>query len=540
LINGDTMRSNKVIFIVLDGAPFDVFYSLAQKGVLPNMQKLMKKGCFNLLNSTIPPTSPVAIPSLLTGRNPGKHGMFGFGYKENGIFRPYTSKSFVGETIYDILAFANKKVILLNVPWTFPPFKVNGIMISGPPSPGNRAESYPPEIIRILRSKIGEYYVDLNIKALDYMGFDEEAFIKEAYLVTKRRAEAFYYLMNNYEWDLFLAVFTTLDRMQHVFFGYLDEESPFFNAEKRKILIDYYKKIDNILGKTISLLNEDTFLVVASDHGFEYLSKYVGLNNILAEAGFIEERSKFNVFTIERIMSFLHRIGLKYVTRMLSERTQNIVRASFPARTDYSRSKCYALSGGAFVINRNHIATEQAVEVFKKRLTDILYAMEDDSDRVVEKVYERSEIYHGNRVGDAPDLIIVPRKGYELRAWAKETLEPVKIVENRTVKTGTHISFASRKGIFIISGPNINEGLRIMANIVDIAPTILHILGVPVSPSMDGKVLRQIFKPKSRFKTQRVKLQEVPKREKEYRQLEYHEEDIKERLRKLGYISDAE
>lgn len=537
------MSETRVMMLLLDGAPFDVFHSLAEKGVLPNMQKLMKKGCFNVLNSTIPPISPVAIPSLLTGRNPGKHGMFGFGYMENKIFRPYTSRSIVGETIWDMSAAANTKVILLNVPWTFPPFKVNGVMITGFPSPSNKAESYPSEILSILESKIGRYYVDLNLKGLNFRGADEQSFLEEAYLITMRRVQAMHYLMENYEWDLFLTVFTTLDRMQHVFFGYFDEESPLFDAEKRKVLVEYYKEIDSIVGKTISLLDENTILFVVSDHGFDYLSKYVGLNNVLIQGGFARETSKFRIFTVERIVSFLEKIGLKdgyglrvpHTDRIVSPRTTNIVTTIFPTRLDYSRSECYAQTGGTLSINKN---TVENSEVFKRRLTEFLYSVTDgaNGDKIVEKVYDKNEIYHGNRVGDASDLILVFKEGYEPHLWTKEAIEPVKLVSNKTVKTGTHTSSSSRRGIFIVSGPGIKKGFHFEANIVDIAPTILHVLGLPVSPDMDGQVLKRIFKSKSGFETRQVKFQEFDAKEKKYRSSKEDEEAIKKRLRQLGYI----
>ncbi|MHA2408399.1 MAG: alkaline phosphatase family protein, partial [Candidatus Ranarchaeia archaeon] len=271
------MNETRVMMLLLDGAPFNAFFSLAKNGILPNLQKLMKKGCFNLLNSTIPPTSPVAIPSLLTGMNPGKHGRFGWGYIQNGIYKPTPPlQNLGGNTLWDAVGVANKKVILFNVPLTYPPIKVNGILISGPPTPRNKAYSYPPEIISTLKAKIGQYYVDMNIKGNDFQGDSEDAFIEKAYLVTRTRAQTMQYLMNNYDWTLFVGVFTTIDRLQHVFYGYFDEESPIFNIEKKKILIQYYQEIDQILGKIISSLDENTILFIVSDHGFEYLSTRVG------------------------------------------------------------------------------------------------------------------------------------------------------------------------------------------------------------------------------------------------------------------------
>lgn len=488
-------KKTKVMMILLDGAPFNVFYSLAQKGILPNMQKLMNIGCFNLLKSTIPSTSPVAIPSLFTGRNPGKHGIFDWCYMENGILRPYTSKNIMIETIWDVLNTVNKKVILLNIPLTYPPLKVNGIMVSGPPTPRNRVESYPPEIISIIESKIGQYYVDLNIIGFNYMGNDEEAFLEEAYLVTQKRTQATQYLMENYDWDLFIAGFTTLDRIQHVFFGYFQEESPFFNLEKKNVLIKYYKQIDNSIGKIVSLLDENTILFIVSDHGFDYLNKYVGINNLLFKNSLIKKRKRFRLFTIENFIGFCKIIGIGNIEQKLSKRIHNLAIKILPRKTNFNESHCFAISGQSILINKKYFDDLNNMRLFKNKIKKYLLSIEDieTGEKIIENVYDKHKIYSGNEVTKAPDLILCFKRGYEARVWTKNTFEPVKIIKNKTVKTGTHNSSYAQKGIFVASGPGIKEGFHLEANIIDIVPTILHIMGIPVSHDMDGQVLNQIF-----------------------------------------------
>ena len=145
------MMSNiKVIVVFLDGGPYDTLSHLIRQNVLPNFRGLVEKGSFGVLHSTVPPISAVAVSSMVTGKNPGKHGVFGFGRFKNRILIPHTSSSLKGEAIWDLLSVEGKKVITLNVPLTFPPYKLNGIMVSGPPSPRNKVESYPPEIISLL------------------------------------------------------------------------------------------------------------------------------------------------------------------------------------------------------------------------------------------------------------------------------------------------------------------------------------------------------------------------------------------------------
>lgn len=539
------MRKNRVMFIILDGAPFDVVYSLAQKNVLPNFRMLIDKGCFNLLHSTIPPFSPVAMPSLFTGKNPGKHGMFGFGRFEKGVFKPYLSTSMPKNTLWDILGSLNKKVILLNVPWTFPPFKVNGIMISGPPIPENRAKSYPPHFVSILESKIGQYLPDLNLNIgapadASYVGLDEKSFLDEAYLVTRKRAEAMYYLMENYEWDLFVTVFTTLDRIQHVFFGYFDKESPLFNAEKREYLLDYFKEIDRIVGQIVSLLNEIDYLIIASDHGFEHVHKCVGINNLLVQGGFARKRSNRQLFTVEKVVNFFSKIGINDLAKIFPWKIILIAEKVVPRDLDFANSKAFGIPAGYVSINKNNLENTAEYEIIKKALINFFYSSKDDSSgkKIVEKVYDTHEIYHGDYVGDAPDLAIAFKKGYEPNLWRNKSVEQVKPLKNRTVRTGAHVGLLAQRGILAILGNGIKEKFRTEANIVDVAPTILHLLGFLAPTDMDGRVLKEVCKPKAKFLRKPIPYRESSygKRENKRMVSRKEEAEIVERLRRLGYF----
>jgi len=539
------MENNRVMFIVLDGAPFDVLFPLAQENILPNFRMLIDKGCFNLLHSTIPPFSPVAMPSLFSGKNPGKHGIFGFGRVEKGLFKPYLSTSMPEGTLWDILSSINKKVILLNVPWTFPPFKVNGIMISGPPIPGNRAKSYPSNLISILESKIGHYPPDLNLdlgahENVGYIGLDQKSFLHEAYLVTRRRAEAMYYLMKNYEWEFFLVVFTTLDRMQHVFFGYFDEESPLFDSEKREYLTNYFKEIDSIIGKVASLLNENDYLIIASDHGFEYVHKYVGINNLLVNGNFAKKRSDRQVFTIEKIFNFIEKIGIKDYTKFVPMKIAQFAGRVLPRDLDYARSRAFGVPAGYVSINKGALKNDSKYEVFKKALVDFFYSIRDESsgEKIVEKIYDTREIYHGDHTSDAPDLVIAFKRGYEPNLWRNDAIEQVRPIEKKTVRTGSHSGLLAQRGILVISGNGIKEKFRSEANIVDVAPTILHISGIPIPRDIDGRVLKEVFKPETKFSQRSTTYDELSheKEKSKYKISRKDEAEIVDKLKKLGYI----
>jgi predicted AlkP superfamily phosphohydrolase/phosphomutase len=551
------MRDKKVFEILFDGAPFDVLFPLAQEGILPTMNKILKKGSFNLLKSTLPPISPVAIPSLVTGQDPGKHGLFGFGYLENGRFKPFTSKNISSNAIWDILSSVKKKSILLNIPLTYPAFEVNGVMISGPPSPGNRIDTYPPDLMSVIKSEIGEYKVDIDIKKLDYKGINETEFINEAYRVTKIREKTMHYLMQNYEWDLFLAGFTTLDRMQHVFYGYYDRESPFYNEEKRNVLLEYYQELDDILERTISLLNDEVLLFIVSDHGFEYIKKYVGLNNLLVKGKFVKIRSKSEFFSIEKITSILQKIGLGYLKKALPYKVSNLIENIFPRKLDYDNSDCFAFAGNKIyindkyklnidkyefikqkIINDKYKLNIDKYEFIKQKIISYLYSIEDpeSKEKIVEKIYHKNDIYKGN-LENVPDLLVILKKGYSTKTWGNNIFEKIKINENETNYTATHHNFYSQRGIFMSLGSEIKNVINLKFDIMDITPTILYILGVPILNNLDGTITHQIFKDDVIFKEVKIKSKE--KSHDIYKEDDLTEEDneaIIERLKKLGYI----
>lgn len=534
------MNGIRVMLILLDGGSFDALSSLISEGVLPNFTKVMEKGCFGVLHSTIPPISSVAIPSMVTGKNPGKHGMFGFGRFNNGIFEAHTSASIRGETIWDILSGEDKKVVLLNVPLTFPPYKVNGVMISGPPSPRNKVDSFPPEVISALKSEIGEYYVDIRHAKNDYMGLDEKKSVDELFFITKKRAEAVHYLMKNYDWDFFMAVFTSLDRIQHLLFGYFDKESPYFNKEKRETLIKYYEELDDIIGRISSEIDENTILMIVSDHGFEPLYKYVGINDLLVKGGLTKIKNEFQIYNRENIVSFFKKMGIN-VRRIhvISNKLYVTAQKISPSKIDFKSVKVYSPYAYSICINKKMLVNEDQYDITIKKVTEYFNSVVDEEkgEKIVEKIYRKHELYSGSFLSEAPDILIILKKGYEPRLWTKG-IEPLKRNGKKTVKTGTHIGSNAQRGIIIVSGKGIKSMSPIEAKIIDVTPTILHILGVPIPSDMDGIVLKEMFEPGSEFEKAPVKIHEksLEKRIDTGKLSKDEAEDIKKRLKQLGYL----
>lgn len=532
------MSNPKVFFLFLDGAPHDVITSLARAGILQNFQKLMNRGATGVLESTIPPLSPVAIPALMTGRNPGSSGIFGWAKFQDGVMIPHTSASIKGATIFDTLTSADKKMVVLNMPFTYPPFKINGVIISGPPVPQNQVVSYPIEAGNKLKDEIGEYFPDMRFGKNNYNGLNEDEFVEEIKFLTQNRENAMFNLMENYDWNFFMVGFTSLDRMQHVYFGYLDELSPHFDEEKRQILIEYYKEIDAILGRIIENVDDNTILIVASDHGYEFVNKRIGLYNLLEDGGFID--TKRRLFDKDKIVALFKKFGIdltkiKDFSRTLYLKSQRVVQD----KVEYSSSKVYIPYGNSIAINRKIVKDDESYQNLVNDLVNYLHSLVDDDtqEKIVEKVYHKDELYSGGYVSDAPDLLIVFKEGYETSSWSNG-VQKIKLNTVGTTKTGTHIGSRARRGLCILSGTGIKHGYSFEAKIYDVSPTILNLMGVAVPENMDGIVLTNILEYDSILKKRGISYDKASdsEQDREFDMSEDDQKDILDRLKKLGYI----
>ena len=502
----------KVVLLGLDGVPFELVSDLASRGYLPNLRRVLEEGASGILRSTIPPLSPIAWSSIMTGLNPGKHGVFGF---VDRYMRPLSSRKIRGRAIWDLVSLARGKAICLNVPLTYPPYPLNGIIVSGAPCPKDKVVSSPPEVANELKEQFS-YRLDIRLLSEEYQGLKEEDFLEQAKEVMELRAEALLYLAEKSKWDILCAVFTTMDRIQHVFFGRAFEDSPFFEPRARDILIHYYSLLDALIGKLMSEFLSEAIIVFSSDHGFEPLYKYVGLQNIL-EAFLTRKRSLRVFYTL--LMRLIDKLGLIDPAKRLLRKS----RIAGGARR--------ALGGG-FECGMGFIYISNPS--FRKALDELVRYLQtvidpEEGRRIIKKVYRREELYHGPFLKDAPDLLLVPELGYELRVIMPGGLKRVRPVMGMTFKTGTHMSSMARRGFFAIIGDGIAEGLRIEADVYDIVPTVLHILGLPIPSDVDGKVLMDVFKEGSELAKRPIKKVSL-----RARRIALRAHDIKRRLKRLG------
>jgi len=515
------MKNRRVMVIGLDGATFNLIKPWVKEGKLPTFKKLMQKGVYGNLKSTIPWATIPAWPSFATGCNPGKHGFYDF-FKEKKDSYDLTvelqpSKAVKQPTLWEILSWHKKKVAVINVPATYPPTKINGYMVTGMFTPSGAKFTYPPEFEEEIRKKIGRY----NVFFSSLSSKNPESLLEDLMDTLDQRVRLVKYLWDEKSPDFLMMVDNGTDRAEHELWKFIDPMNPLYNPRNVEKygnpLLKYYQYVDQKLQEILNLLDEETILIVMSDHGQSSLRKFVNLNLFLIEEGFMVIKSKifsklkFFLFnhglTPSNLYRFLKKIGIERLAtdRVSPAKRLLILNRFFFSTSDIEWSKTKAFASGVTGAITLNVKGRQPMgivnpgteyENIREEIINKLSELKDPEtgDYVVRKVYKREEIYEGPYLNQAPDIIATPNDYYEF--FGMHGFSFNKVIDYTFANSGEH----TLNGIFIAVGEGIKRGVEIEgANIIDLAPTILHIMNLPIPIHMDGKVLKEIFEEDSEF-----------------------------------------
>jgi predicted AlkP superfamily phosphohydrolase/phosphomutase len=574
---------SRVLVVGIDGGTFDIIQPLINKGKLPNIKSLMETGCHGYLETTMPPMTFPAWTSFMTGVNPGKHGVFDFTERIPGTYmiRFINARARMAKTIWQIASEANKRVGVLAVPVTYPPEKVNGFMVCGFDAPGVGALAdansvHPPELLDEIKQNVGDYIISSNIiKEIDSGRADIA--IDIALKTLGKKAETAKYLYKKEAWDLFMVLFGESDLVGHHYWKYIDPKSPFYDSgadEKcAKAVEMVYEKIDRTIGELKGIAPRDTVIMLMSDHGFGGSGdSIIYLNRWLEKEAFLKFKSQSNRL-LERLfirpLMFAKRYGIKYLPPKIK---QNIFRKRTSvannmeswlrfSKIDWGQTLAYSEETPYYPtiwLNLEGREPDGIVPVHERdgvleRITDALCRWKDPytGENVVRKVYRREEIYSGPYVDKAPDLIIDYHEpgGFSYLSKASYTDSGKDVIRKLTRKELDSARFQNKNGshrklgIFTTCGDCIKTGTEVSGvRILDFAPTILHLLGLPVPQEMDGRIidgcLREDYqKPhtqREESRGERLPAGSPIEHEETYSPEE--EDVIKKRLRDLGYI----
>ena len=554
-------KIEKVLLIGLDGATFDIINPLLAQGKLPNIARFLMEGAHSECASTIIPCSPVAWNTCITGKNPGKHGIFGFlelNPKDcslrivNGSFRR-------AKPLWSFFD-KDKKAVVVNVPFTSSPDKINGIFMPGWDAPDTAKEIVcPKDILKQVNKRFGGFFKDYSIGS--FFNYRDAALVlKKLNLMTDNRLRLVKFLMDSYPWDFYMAVFSLTDMVQHYFWHCMDSRHPRYKdkgAENyREAIYEAYEKIDGIVGVLTKGLDENTNIVFVSDHGMgpmclEQSGDCFKLDIWLVENGFMQLKPKGYSAALWAFRNILRR----YLPCAVKERLKAVFlfyREKFVFDLYFSDIYWKATKAYTFVMpypvyeiwinlkGRERwgvVRPGKEYENLRDSLIEKLSQLEHPltKKKLAKAVYRREELYSGSQVLRAPDIIIDWADDFFFSGvGASGAYKPSNFYDRRL--TATH----RENGIFIAKGRHIKRGVKLDGGVSlkDIAPTVLYLMGQKVPSGMDGKALKDIIRedflknnPVSYFDEA-----DAPAEEKQSSYSNRQASIVEDRLRALGYI----
>lgn len=371
----------KLVVVGLDGMPYRLIEHLSSTGVMPNTQALIRKGTFRPMESSIPEVSSVAWSSIITGVNPGRHGIFGFSDVPEGTYR-LTFPNFTNLRSDPFWDQENRlRSVILNVPSTYPARAMNGVLVSGFVALDLKRSVHPPEVLDTL-SNMG-YKVDVDS---DKGHRSMDLFIKDLNATLEARIAAYRHFWDSEEWNTFMLVFTGTDRLGHFLWDAYEEESHRYHDA----FLDHLRRIDQVVGEVMSKISGNDTLVMLSDHGFESSEVEVNVSRILVDEGFLKLRCD--------------------PPRSLADIEEG--------------TRAFALDPARIYLNvegkypRGSVKTADYGSVVRD-LVDLFSSLELVGGKIARKVCTREEIYEGPHAWHGPDLVVVGNRGWDLKSGLK-------------------------------------------------------------------------------------------------------------------------
>ena len=543
---------SKVVVIGLDGAPFSLIHQWSEEGLLPNLHRLIRGGTFGRLLSSYLPETPIAWNSIITGKNAGKHGVYDWMKREEGSYRMGVSLSHSCQEprVWDLIGEEGKKAGVFNVPLTYPPQPLNGFLVSGFDTPSTKVcFTYPDSLSDEIRSRIQDYVL-ANREA--YTRGTERKYVDGLLYSLEKKEAAVLYLIDRYEVDFSLYVFMEIDHLHHKLWRLIEEGS----EEGRKLFQEVYQRMDETVGKIVNRFNEETTFFVVSDHGAGALEGIMFINKWLMEQGWLKLKEDPSLYLksllsrtglVPKVYRLLCKFGLGGLGKLLPTSFQYDLATSFISfeNVDWEQTRAYAFGEyGQIFINlkgrepQGIVAPgeeyEQLLREISEKLRELVHPKTGET--MIREVFLKEALYSGPMLEKAPDLSFAIGN-YRYDSSIQFGLGVKGIFGSPEFEdSGTH----RREGMLIASGKGIKSNFNIEgATLVDIAPTALYLLDLPIPTDMDGNVLEALFRedwmkshPIRHQEKESKKISSEAKEELSPEEMEM----VKKKLRTLGYL----
>lgn len=494
--NTQRLNTLKIAIIGWDAATFDVALPLVEAGHLPELGRLMHEGGWGPLRSTRHPISPTAWASLMTGTNPGKHGIFDFvGLQEDGRFRALTGGALGAKTLWAHLSDAGRRVAVVNVPMTYPPEAVNGFVISGMDAPQqDRAFTHPIQLEAELYERFGGYRE--GVRARGRIGASVERFtsdyVDQTCDVTRLHGDVACYLLDTHSVEFLMVVFTGPDRVQHAL-GHLLGRPPSPSDGIGRV----YRACDNVLERITKRLDDSWVTIVMSDHGACAYRRVFELSTWLAQRGWLRLRSPSRGSQLSASLA----AGWRRLGRLMGHSvTVEPHLAQFMSRIVWEETEAFALGAfGSIYVNTCDRFPKGIVKpgehyeaVCEQIASELLSARDPETGApMVYSVHRSVDVYEGPFAHLAPDLLIETTDEYFVRNNLDQETNRLTYPAGRYQgRSLAHTAKHTEQGILVASGgPFVTGSHQSDARIIDLAPTVLHLSGLPLPAEMDGKPL---------------------------------------------------
>jgi predicted AlkP superfamily phosphohydrolase/phosphomutase len=500
--------------LALDGSTFDVLRPLLEADDLPTLKRLYQGGAHAPLTSVFPPITASAWTSFLTGKNPAQHGIFEFLQRRPDSYgvQAMNATKRQAASLWALLSAADKQVISINIPLTYPPEPVNGALVAGMPVPfGRRDFTFPPELAQEILSRLPDY--SINATSV-YLRGKAEVFLEEVQREVEQRLNLAELLLSRYDWDAAMVHILGTDRIQHEFWHCMDASHPEHRGEAlryQNAIRDYYRYIDARLERVLRFADEQTTVIVLSDHGFGPLTHFVYLNTWLLREGYLVlkrdaltrfKRLAFGLgFSPTRIYRLVQALGLGGLRGEIElSRRQALLDTLFLSfqDVDWGRTRAYARGNfGQIFLNvvgrepQGCVARGAEYEALREELSARLLATLRDpitGAALVVRVEKREALFSGPLFDEAPDLAVFMADERYVPLGTAD-FPAATVAEKAVGNTGDH----RMDGILIMNGRGVKQGATGMPRLLDLAPTVLYLLGVAVPDDMDGRVLHDFL-----------------------------------------------
>ena len=433
----------RVVFLGIDGVPYGLIEE--HPDVFPNLTEIAESGSGGQISSIVPPESSACWPALTTGTNPGQTGVYGFQDRESGTYDTYVpmGSHVSGPRVWDLVTDEGRDASVFNVPVTFPPSSRIQRHVSGFLSPSVEEASSDADVQQAIEG-FG-YQVDVNAKLGHYD--DKSAFITDAEKTISARHKTFRHYLQKDDWDLFFGVYMTTDRVNHFLFGDYATDGEYADE-----FLEFYRTLDAYIGEIRQLIGSETTLIVASDHGFTHLTHEVYLNRWLEEEGWLE-----------------------YAT------------ADHDELSDIDETtRAYSLIPGRIFLNMEGREPDGAVPddeyeaVRDELIADLEGLTGPDGRPVCRKIVRGENAFSGDETEIAPDLVVIPADGYDLKAGFTD--------KDEVFATGPRNGMHKFENACLFSTSSDLDLTDV--DLLDIVPTILELMDVDADTDrLDGTSL---------------------------------------------------